>query len=294
MRVAVFGTGGVGGYYGGRLAQAGEEVIFIARGEHLKACRRTVCGRFDQGDFLVKPVQAVSDPRQVGTVEMVLLAVKAWQVPECAQAMLPMIGEETGVIFLGNGVDAISQLSAVLGEQHVLGGRCNISTFIAGAGHIQHVGIDPRVAFGELDGRLSQRAERLRQAFAKANVTADIRKISTLPSGRSSSSSRRSAGWGRSRGRRWESSARCPRHARCWSRRSTRRCGSRGLKRSTCPRISRQHDGIHRQNRPRRGGITGARRGGRLPIGAGRTKRHGEAHGAGAGDTHPGTRVYLR
>jgi len=179
MRIAIYGTGGVGGYFGGRLAQAGEEVVFIARGEHLKAMLANGL-RVDsiKGDFLVKPVQAVSDPRQAGEVEIVLLAVKAWQVPECAQAMLPMIGdirgEQTGVAFLGNGVDAIAQLSAVLGSEHVLGGRCNISTFIAGPGHIQHVGIDPRVAFGELDGRLSPRLEHLRQAFVKADVTVDI------------------------------------------------------------------------------------------------------------------------
>ena len=94
MRIAVYGTGGVGGYFGGRLAQAGEEVIFIARGEHLKAMQTNGL-RVDsiKGDFLVKPVQAASDPRQVGEVEIVILAVKAWQVPECAQAMLPMIGD---------------------------------------------------------------------------------------------------------------------------------------------------------------------------------------------------------
>jgi 2-dehydropantoate 2-reductase len=179
MRIAVYGTGGVGGYFGGRLAQAGEEVIFIARGEHLKTMQ-TDGLRVDsiKGDFLVKPVQAASDPRQVGVVEIVILTVKAWQVPESAQAMLPMIGdvagEETGVVYLGNGVDAVAQLSAVLGERHVLGGRCNISSFIAGLGHISHVGIDPRVAFGELDGRLSPRVERLRQAFVKANVAVDV------------------------------------------------------------------------------------------------------------------------
>jgi 2-dehydropantoate 2-reductase len=171
MRIAVFGAGGVGGYFGGRLAQAGEEVVFIARGEHLKAMQ-TDGLRVDsiQGDFLVKPVQATNDPRWVEAVEMVLLAVKAWQVPEAAQAMLPLIGEETGVVFLGNGVDAIAQLSAVLGARHVLGGRCNLSAYIAGPGHIQHVGIEPRLAINELDGRASPRLERLRQAFERANV----------------------------------------------------------------------------------------------------------------------------
>lgn len=175
MRIAVFGAGGVGGYFGGRLAQAGDEVVFIARGEHLEAMQTNGL-RIDstKGDFQVKPVQATSDPRWVGTVECVLLTVKAWQVPEAAQALLPLVGEETGVVFLGNGVDAISQLSAVLGEQHVLGGRCQISSFIAAPGHIQHVGIEPRVAFNELDGRPSLRVERLRQAFERANVIVTV------------------------------------------------------------------------------------------------------------------------
>jgi 2-dehydropantoate 2-reductase len=175
MRIAVFGAGGVGGYFGGRLAQAGEEVVFIARGEHLKAMQINGL-RVDstKGDFLVKPVRATSDPRQVGTVDFVLLTVKAWQVPEAAQAMLPLIGDETGVVFLGNGVDAIAQLTAVLGERYVLGGRCQISTFIAAPGHIQHVGIEPRVAFNELDGRPGPRVERLRQAFERANVIVTV------------------------------------------------------------------------------------------------------------------------
>jgi 2-dehydropantoate 2-reductase len=175
MRIAVFGAGGVGGYFGGRLVQAGEELVFIARGEHLKAMQ-TGGLRIESplGDCLVKPVQATGDPRWVGTVEMVLLTVKAWQVPEAAQAMLPLIGEETGVVFLGNGVDAIAQLSAVLGERHVLGGRCNLSAFIAGPGHIRHVGIEPLVSFNELDGRPSPRVERLRQAFERSQVLVTV------------------------------------------------------------------------------------------------------------------------
>jgi 2-dehydropantoate 2-reductase len=175
MRIAVFGSGGVGGYFGGRLAQAGEQVIFIARGEHLAVMQ--VNGlRVDSilGDFYLSNVQATSDPRQVGMVDMVLLAVKAWQVPETAQAMIPMIGEDTGVIFLGNGVDAIAQLAAVLGEKHVLGGRCQISSFIAAPGHICHVGIEPRIAFGELDGQVSRRAKALRLAFERAGVQVSI------------------------------------------------------------------------------------------------------------------------
>lgn len=175
MRIAVLGTGGVGGYFGGRLAQAGEEVVFIARGEHLETMLRDGL-RVDsiRGDFHLKPVQAVEDPGQAGVVDMVLVAVKAWQVPEIAEAMRPMLKEGTGVVFLGNGVDALAQLTRILGEQHVLGGMSRISSLIAGPGHIRHVGIVPFVAFGELDGSSSVRVERLREAFEGAGVEVSV------------------------------------------------------------------------------------------------------------------------
>ena len=178
MRIAVFGTGGVGGYFGGRLAQAGEEVIFIARGNHLQAMHRDGL-QVDSinGDFKIQPVQATDDPQRVGQVDMVLVAVKAWQVPEAAVAMRPMVGEQTGVVPLENGVDAPAQLVAALGADHVLGGLCKISAFIEGPGYIRHVGIEPYVAFGELDHRLSQRSEALRQAFERAGVNVEVPRI---------------------------------------------------------------------------------------------------------------------
>ncbi|MDI6696523.1 MAG: 2-dehydropantoate 2-reductase [Anaerolineales bacterium] len=171
MRIAVFGTGGVGGYFGGRLAQAGEEVIFIARGEHLRAMQANGL-RVDsiEGDFVIQPVQATDDTSRVGKVDIILVAVKAWQVMEAAPVMKPMLGEETGVIWLGNGVDAPAQLAAELGAEHVLGGLTQISAVIAAPGHIRHVGIEPLIAFGEMDGRPSQRVDALRQAFERAGV----------------------------------------------------------------------------------------------------------------------------
>lgn len=175
MRIAVFGAGAVGGYFGGRLAQAGEEVIFIARGEHLQAMLQKGL-RVDsiKGDFVISPVQATSDPRQVGEVDWILVSVKAWQVPEVAPEMLPMIGANTGVVPLVNGVDAPSQLAAVLGAEHVLGGLCRISVFRAAPGHIRHVGIEPTVAFGELNLQLTPRVEQLRRAFERSGVSVSV------------------------------------------------------------------------------------------------------------------------
>lgn len=180
MRIAIFGTGGAAGYFGGRLAQAGEEVVFIARGEHLQALR-THGLRVDsvKGDFVVQPVQASDDPAQVGIVNVVIVGVKAWQVPETAQAMRPLVGPETFVVPLQNGVDAPTELAAVLGAEQVLGGLCRIISFVAGPGHIRHAGGEPYIAFGELDNHPSERAEKLRQAFARAQgviveIPADI------------------------------------------------------------------------------------------------------------------------
>ena len=181
MRIAVFGAGGVGGYFGGRLAQAGEDVVFIARGDHLKAMlKQGLQVDSVKGDFLVKPVQATDDPAQVGIVDVVLVCVKAWQVPDAAQALRPMVGPQTFVVPLQNGVEAPSQLAAVLGQEHVLGGLCGLITFVLEPGRICHAGADPFIRFGELDNRPSERVEELRQAFDRASgltveVPPDIR-----------------------------------------------------------------------------------------------------------------------
>ena len=121
MRIAIFGSGSIGGYFGGRLSKAGEDVVFIARGEHLDAMLMHGL-RVDSinGDFAVHPVEATDDPSKAGEVDMVLVGVKAWQVPEAAEAMRPMIGPETFVLPLQNGLEALAQLSEILGDQHVL------------------------------------------------------------------------------------------------------------------------------------------------------------------------------
>lgn len=176
MRIAIFGTGGVGGYFGGRLAQAGQEVVFIARGEHLIALQSNGL-KVDtiEGDFTIDSVEATDNPSEVGHVDAVLVGVKAWQVPQAAAALQPMVGSETIVVPLQNGVDAPAQLASVLGDDAVLGGLCRILSSIAGPGHIRHVGILPYVAFGELDKKRSERSEKLLKAFSKADgVQAEI------------------------------------------------------------------------------------------------------------------------
>ena len=175
MRIAVFGAGGVGGYFGGRLALAGNDVSFIARGRHLEAMRSGGL-RVDsiKGDFHLFPVSATDDPSQVGVVDAVLLAVKAWQVPEAARSMKPLIGPETVVLPLENGVEAPSQLAEELGRDHVLGGMCQIISFIAEPGHIKHTGVEPHIALGELDNRRSERVLKLHKTLVDAGISAEI------------------------------------------------------------------------------------------------------------------------
>lgn len=175
MRIAVFGTGGVGGYFGGWLAHAGEDVVFIARGEHLEALRRDgLRVESTKGDFEVSRVQATDQPNEVGEVDVVLVAVKAWQVPEAARAMAPIIGERTVVVPLENGVEAPEEVAEVLGRDRVLGGFCAIISYIDAPGRIKHAGYEPYIAFGELDNSRSQRADDLLQAFLRAGVKAEV------------------------------------------------------------------------------------------------------------------------
>ena len=175
MRFAVFGAGGIGGYLGGRLAQAGEDVSVIARGGHLAAIRENGL-KVDSvdGGFVFRPSIATDDPGEVGPVDVVILGVKAWQVAEAAEAMRPMIGPETCVLPLQNGVEAPAQLVAVLGDGVVLGGVGGINGFIVGPGHIRHAAAEPFVRFGEMDNHQSPRAERLLGAFGRAGVRAEI------------------------------------------------------------------------------------------------------------------------
>lgn len=175
MRIAIFGTGGAGGYFGAQLARAGEDVVFIARGEHLQAIRtQGLRVETPKGEIVVQPAQASDDPAQVGVVDAVIVGVKAWQVTEAAQAMQPMIGPDTFVVPLQNGVEAPSQLAAVLGANRVLGGLCGTLSWILGPGHVRSIGEAHFVKFGELDKRPSERAERLRQAFERARVKVEV------------------------------------------------------------------------------------------------------------------------
>ena len=180
MRIAVVGAGGVGGYFGGRLAQADHDVTFVARGEHLKAMlQEGLRVESINGDFAVSSVQATDNPDDIGAVDLVIIGVKAWQIAGTAARLSPMLGPDTLVLPLQNGLEASSQLAAALGPQPVLGGLCAIYSFITAPGCVRHMGIDPSVTFGALQlsqaGRLAEVQAALRQAGITANIASDIR-----------------------------------------------------------------------------------------------------------------------
>ena len=175
MRIAVFGTGGVGGYFGGRLAHAGEDVTFIARGAHLRAIvAKGLKVDSPAGDFTIYPAKATDDSNEVAAVDLVIVGVKAWQVPEAARTMKPLVGANTTVLPLQNGVEAVPQLVAELGAGSVIGGLCRIVSFVVEPGHIRHAGFTPSLIIGELDNRRTDRIVSIYELFRRAGLEITI------------------------------------------------------------------------------------------------------------------------
>ena len=178
MRVAVYGAGGVGGYFGGRLAQAGAEVHLVARGAHLAALRQHgLRVRSVAGDFAVG-VPATDDPADIGACDYVFFCVKSFDTESAAARLAPLVADGTAVLSLQNGVDNEDKLAETVGRQHVMGGAAFIFAGIAEPGVVVHTGGPTSITFGELDGRSSERAERLldscRRAGFGAELSADI------------------------------------------------------------------------------------------------------------------------
>jgi 2-dehydropantoate 2-reductase len=158
MRIAVIGAGGVGGAFGAALAKAGGDVTFVARGAHLAAMRSNglrVLG--PRGDVHLSPTQATDKPASIGPVDLVLFCVKLWDVESAGAAIRPLVGSNTAVIPLQNGIDASERLIPILGKAAVMGGVAQISGTISEPGVIHQTGTFMRLIFGELDGRPSQR-----------------------------------------------------------------------------------------------------------------------------------------
>ncbi|MGD8405022.1 MAG: 2-dehydropantoate 2-reductase [Anaerolineales bacterium] len=176
MKFGIFAAGGVGGYFGGRLAQVGHDVTFIARGAHLAAIREAGL-KVDSidGDFVIQPAKATDNPTSVGAVDVLLVAVKAWQMETAIEGMRFLVGTNTVILPVLNGVEAPEQLSAAFGSAGVLGGLCRISAYIAEPGCIKHVGMKPSIVFGEMDNEKSERVLALQKIFNEIpEITAEV------------------------------------------------------------------------------------------------------------------------
>ena len=174
MKIAILGSGAVGGYYGARLAQSGHDVTFIARGAHLAAIReRGIAIRSPAlGDFVARG-RAEADTARVGPVDLVLVAVKTYDNPTALPLLKPLLGDDTAVLTVQNGVDSPGDVAAVAGEARTLGGTTYIATALEAPGLIVQTGDHRRIVFGEAFGnlpRLSERVKRIHEAFAAADI----------------------------------------------------------------------------------------------------------------------------
>ncbi|MBI2313720.1 MAG: 2-dehydropantoate 2-reductase [Betaproteobacteria bacterium] len=175
MKIAIMGTGGVGGYYGARLAAAGNDVHFIARGAHLAAIRSEGLKiESALGNLTVRPAKATDDPKAVGPAEIVMVAVKLWSTEEAVADAKPLVGPDTAVVSFQNGVDAVPTVSRILGKEHTLGGVAHIAAVIDRPGVIRHNGTMARLTFGELDGKASPRAKAFHEACLNAGIDAHL------------------------------------------------------------------------------------------------------------------------
>lgn len=175
MRIAVMAAGAVGGYFGARLAQAGHEVAFVARGRQLEALRaRGLRVQSPLGDMHLPDVQVTDDPAKIGTVDLVLFGVKLWDTLEAAEASRPLLGTGTAVVSFQNGVVKDDILRQALGAEHVIGGVCYIAATIAEPGLIRHSGTMAKLVFGEYDGSPSPRVRQFRDACAGGGIDAEI------------------------------------------------------------------------------------------------------------------------
>ncbi len=175
MRIAVVGAGGVGGGFGAALAKAGADVTFIARGAHLAAMKKEgLKVEGGRGETHLVPTRATDDPADIGKVDIVLFCVKLWDVESAGAQIKSLIGPDTAVIPLQNGIDAAERLVPILGRHAVMGGVAQISASIVAPGVIRQVGTFMRMIFGELDGKRSSRAEDFLALCLKAGFEATL------------------------------------------------------------------------------------------------------------------------
>jgi 2-dehydropantoate 2-reductase len=174
MRIAVMGSGGVGGYFGARLAKGGADVAFVARGSHLAAMRGHGLSVTGPDAFTLPQVTATDDPATIGVVDLVIFAVKLWDTEQALAQIKPVVGPDTVVISFQNGVLKDEMLAKAFGPQRIIGGVCYVATSIAEPGVIARTGPLERMVFGEFDGKASPRAERFLEACRAGGINVEL------------------------------------------------------------------------------------------------------------------------
>ena len=171
MRIATMATGAVGGYFGARLAAAGNDVHFIARGAQLDAIRKNGL-RIEStlGDLHIKDAKATDNPASVGAVDVVLFAVKLWDTEKAAELARPLIGPQTRLITFQNGVDSVERLAPLLGTDHAIGGTAHVASVIASPGVVRHTSQFARLRFGRIDGQPDAMLSRFTEAGKAAGI----------------------------------------------------------------------------------------------------------------------------
>ncbi|WP_109097239.1 2-dehydropantoate 2-reductase [Aquimarina sp. AU58] len=177
MHIVIIGVGGVGGYFGGKIANSGQKVTLVARGKHLEAIKNNgLQVKSINGDFVTHPFYATDQMDTVEKADIVLICTKSWQVAEAAKTIHPILKEDTIVIPLQNGADNAEKVCSVVATKHVLGGLCKIYSKIESPGIISHFGHQPEVVFGELDKSKTDRLEVVKEVFDKAGFNNAISK----------------------------------------------------------------------------------------------------------------------
>ena len=175
MKIAVIGSGSVGGYYGGLLAQQGHAVTFLARGAHLEAIRKNGLQiKSVHGNFTVKPATVVESLAGIGPVNLVLFCTKTYDTDRAAESIRPILAPETAVLSLQNGIDAADCVGRVVGMAHMLGAATWIASAIESPGVISQVSAFRRIVLGELDGRITPRAQAIYEALKATGITAEL------------------------------------------------------------------------------------------------------------------------
>lgn len=171
MNIVIYGTGGVGGYFGARLAEAGNNVTFIARGKHLETIQqRGLQLKSPKGDCLIYPANATDTISEIKNIDLILICVKTWQLKEVAEIIKPVLNDKTIVISLLNGVENQDILCSKINPKHIIGGLCKVISKVEDYGIIHHISYEPTIIFGELTHEKSKRAIEIEQVFKNAGI----------------------------------------------------------------------------------------------------------------------------